>query len=210
MMPHRFNSGLFQRMMILLSFTIIVSCIITIPAKQSFDDPPLFTQIKTRVGLYYPGSVRSYTYKDVLFSVNFGELSVSRFDQIFSQMFSETISVPDWPPWHEGGLNVDAVIELKKVKLKIDIGNDVNRPDRLNVAYQICLFKPDATVVNCWDTESDKIYQRGLFDCLDFTDCFTLYLECAVRDAIAKFMLEFERDSSVHEWRNRLANRTSD
>jgi hypothetical protein len=145
-----------------------------------------------------------------LLRVEFGQISVSRFDQVFPLMFSETIKVPDWPPWREGGLNVDAVIELTKAELGIDVGNDLKKPDHLNVAYQICLFKPDATVVNCWVTRSDKIHQRRPFECLDLSNCFARYLEGAARDAIARFMLEFERDPSVHEWANRLVGQTSD
>ena len=211
MTPYRLNSGLFQLLLTLLSFIIIAGCssINTLPT-QSFEDPPLFKQIRARVGVFYTGSARTHTSTSPILRVNFGQISVSRFDQIFPLMFSETIKVPDWPPWREGGLNIDAVIELRKAELEIVIGNDWNMPDSVNVAYQICMFKPDTTVVNCWDTKSKRIYQRKPFECLVLSDCFTQYLEEAVRNAIAKFMLEFENDPSVHEWANRLVGQTTD
>lgn len=184
---------------------------ITLPPK-TFEEPPLITQIRARVGVYYTGSARRQTCITPLFKVKFGEISVSHFDQIFPLMFSETIKIPNWPPWREGGLDVDAVIELRKAELKVNLGDDISKSDSVNINYQICMFKPDASIVNCWDIRINKNYQRKPFDfeCLDLSDCFTRYIEGAVREAIAKFMLEFEHDSSAHEWSNSLVVQPTD
>lgn len=206
-MHHLFHSSLYKRILILLSFSVIVGCNInTLPA-QSFEEPPLFTQIRARVGVYYTGSFRTQTCISPLLRVEFGQISVSRFDQVLPLMFSDIIKIPDWPPWREGGLKVDAVIELGKAECEIYVGSDGGyhkSPDSVNVAYHICMLEADATVVNCWDIKSDKSHQRKPFECLDLSNCFTQYLEDAVREATAKFMLEFEHDTSVHEWTNRL------
>ncbi len=209
MTPHRFNSSLFRRVLILLSCAVVAHCNITLPP-QSFKDPPLFTRINAKVGVHYPGPARTYTYISPLFRVKFGQISVSRFDQIFASMFSEIVPVPDWPPWRESGLNVDAVIELREVELEIDLGNDLDQPDLYSVGYQICLLKPDATVLNCWSPECTQRYQRKPFECLDLSLCARKYLEGAVRDTSARFMLEFQQDPVVHEWANSLLTETSD
>lgn len=201
-MPHGSQTVCFWRLFF-FSCVILASC--KVQLKLAFEEPPLFPRIQARVGMSFPGPVQSYSYADPLTKVDFGQTSRSRFEQVFRSMFSETVLLPDWPPWRESKVNLDGVIELSKAQINVEVGNDwEDRPDSVFVAYQVCLYHPDGSTVNCWDTKASQVHQREILECLNLSHCLKIQIEAATREAIASFMLEFEGDPFVEEWTQSL------
>lgn len=89
---------------------------------------------------------------------------------------------------------LDGVIELQVADLQIELGNDINRPDKVTVQYRVCLYAANGTEVRCWAANAAIDYQRCPFECLGLAVCLKLMVEVAARQAIAQIMVEAEKD----------------
>lgn len=192
---------------------LLAACAITIPTKQSFEEPPLATQIQARIGSACRIPIHTADYAESLggggiAKVDFDRSSLSRFEQVFGALFSEVTLLPPWPPWRETPPALDGVIELDAADLKLSLGDDMGRnPEHVVVRYRVCLYSPNGATVNCWESQAEQIHQREPFERFNLTPYIETLVEAASREAIARFMLAFESDPAVKVWADQVAHR---
>lgn len=163
--------------------------------------PPLVERIDAKVGAAFTGPARAYVHPTPLVRFPVGEASAARFRQAWDALFAEVVDLPDWPPWREKPPPVDAVIELDRVAMEVAWGNDLDRADFVRVLYRACLYRPDASPVKCWTAEAAGSHQREPGECLsDLSVCVSEQADAVMREAIARFLLEFEADPEVKAW----------
>lgn len=190
------------RRLFLLLVPLLSGCATTTATLPgAMPQPPLVERIDARVGAAFSGPSRAYVHPTPLVRFPVGEASAARFRQAWDALFAEVVDLPDWPPWREKPPAVDAVIELDKVAMDVTLGNDANLPDFVRVLYRVCLYRPDASQVKCWTAEAASSHQRGLGECLsDFSVCLGEQADTVMREALARFLLEFEADPEVKAW----------
>ena len=176
----------------------------TVPVEPPSPDAPLFRRIDARVGASYASAARMTYVTNPLMRIEVGKASVARFEKAFAAMFTETVELPDWPPWRHEAPPVDGVIELERVDAELLLGNDSNRPDFVSVGFRVCLYEPNAAEIRCWTPSARNSHQRGLAECLDLRECVVPQMEIAMREAIAVFLVAAESDPAVREWAARL------
>jgi hypothetical protein len=181
----------------------------TLHIEEKLPEPPLFQRVDAHVGLSYSGAVRTSVIINPLFRVQVGKISVARFEQVFASMFAQTTELPDWPPWQEEiDKRLDGVIELAQVEAKFALGNDHGglastpvRPDFFSISYQICLYDLHGTQVKCWHPSAQYSRQRVPRDfILDVGAYATTAVEITMREAIARFMVEADKDPVLRSW----------
>lgn len=207
---HAIIVGLLARIM---APVLLTACTITLPLKPAFEEPPLFPQIDARVGGAFAVPVHTFDYVETggagsMIRVDFDRVSLSRFEQVFSALFSEVTPLTPWPPWRETAPNLDGVIELDKADLTMVVGDDLRNPERVTVSYRVCLYRPEGAVVNCWESHAEQFHQRTAFErSFSLTSYLSTLVETASREAIARFMLAFEQDPAVKAWAEQVAER---
>lgn len=174
---------------------------------SELDEPPLFKRIEARVGTAYSIEARNaVTRVPAAGYVKFGEASVARFRQVFAAMFAHTEELTYWPPPRHGARAVDGVIELQVAELSVGIGDDEKRPDRVLVAYRVCVYEPTGKEIQCWMRFASQERQRRPLECFPVLgECLKPMVEAASRAAIAALMLAVERDEAVRAWAARVA-----
>jgi hypothetical protein len=193
------------------------------PLKQSFEEAPLARKINARVGSSYPAFVRDYEYVRYVSHIQLGTTSVSLFRQVFSALFYEVQELPDKPSWREDAQGLDGVIELANVDMTMTSEEwkaDSPVIGRLKVFFHICLYDAGGGVVNCWSPQSEKPLRRPGYmgDASGFGevwaamnesefDVVTRTTDAAIRDTIARFMIDFENDPHVKAWAEGLSER---
>jgi hypothetical protein len=181
----------------------------TLHIEEKLPEPPLFQRVDAHVGLSYSGAVRTSVIIHPPFRVQVGKTSVARFEQVFASMFAQTTELPDWPPWQEEIDNrLDGVVELAQVEAKFELGNDHGglastpvRPDFVSISYQICLYDLHGTQIKCWHPSAQYSRQRVPRDfILDVGAYATTAVEITMREAIARFMVEADKDPVLRSW----------
>lgn len=211
---------------VFLVATLIAGCfggVVQLPG--AMEEPPLVTKLDVSVGSHFPGKSRAYMVQTPVARIAVGEASAKRFRQAWDAMFTRVVDLPDWPPWRSRPPPFDGVIELDDVEMDVTLGNDLDEPDHMRVRYRVCLYRPDANLVKCWSTEAESSYQRGLGEVgkllsflggplkaessdqegsgecvLDFCTYLGQRADHVMREAIARFLLEFEADPDVKRW----------
>ena len=123
-------------------------------------------------------------------------------------MFAQTAELPDWPPWREGVTGVDGVIELERIDAELVLGNDGNVPDVVSVAFRVCLYEANGAEIRCWSPSAQHWHQRRPGECVfDLRACVVPQTEMAVREAIARFLMEAEDDPALRGWGARIGRR---
>ncbi len=182
---------------ILLSAT---ACTTTVTVEEQLPSAPLFFQLDVSVGTFVTSAARTAQVRNPLIQADVGRISAARFDQAFASMFTRTTALPSWPPWRDAAPSgLDGVMELEKVEASLEIGDDLNKPDVVSVAYEICLFETDGSKVRCWQTDSSQQNQRKPLQ-LDFQEYFSAQFDYVIRDAIAKFLVSAESDPVLLKW----------
>jgi hypothetical protein len=195
------QNGAWKVILSVVVLTMLSACG-TLHIEEKLPDPPLFQRIDAHVGVSFSGAVRTSVIIHPPFRVQVGKVSITRFDQVFSSMFAQTTELPDWPPWQEEIDNhLDGVIELAQVAARFDLGNDIGRPDFVSISYQICLYDLHATQVKCWNPSAQYSRQRVPRDfILDVGAYATTAVEITMREAIARFMVEADKDPVLRSW----------
>lgn len=191
---------------------LLAGCSTTISIKPAFEEPPLAQQIQARVGSACRIPIHTVDYAESpdgggIYKVNFDQASLSRLEQVYRSLFSEVTPLPPWPSWREMPPNLDGVIELDAADFKFFLGDDRGNPEHVMVRYRVCLYTPNGNTVNCWETQAQQIHQRQLFERFNLLPYLATLVEAASREAIARFMLEFENDPAVKEWAEQVAHR---
>jgi hypothetical protein len=176
----------------------------TVPIEPPAEEAPLFQRIDARVGTSYASAARLAYVTNPLMRIEVGRSSVARFEQAFGAMFTETVSLPDWPPWRHEAPKVDGVIELERADAELQLGDDMKRPDVASIAYRVCLYERDGTAIRCWTSSAHSSHQRRVGECLDLRQCLLPQMEIAVREAIAVFLVDAENDPALRRWAARL------
>jgi hypothetical protein len=97
---------------------------------------------------------------------------------------------------------VDGVIELERADAELVLGDGMNKPDFVSVAYRVCLYEPNATEIRCWTPSARSTHQRTTVS--EFPAAVVTQMEAAVREAIALFLVAAEKDPAVLEWAARV------
>lgn len=189
-----------------LLFAAALSACGTVAISPPPEDAPLFRRIDARVGTSYASAARLAYVTNPLMRVEVGQASVARFEKAFDAMFTETIPLPDWPPWRHETPKVDGVIELERGTAELQLGDIERRPDVASVAYRVCLYEPDGIPVRCWTSEASSTHQRREV-CMDLARCVLPHIEVVIREAIALFLVEAENDPALRAWSERLEAR---
>ena len=213
-MPRRMGRGITAKCLLgIIANWLLVACTTTLPLKPAFDEPPLTQQIEARVGSSFAIPVHTFDYVETggagsMIRVDFDQVSLARFEQVFSALFSDVTPLPLWPPWRETPSELDGVIELDKAHLAMAVGDDLRNPERVTVSYRVCLYTPEGAVVNCWESHAEQLHQRAAFESsLSLKSYLNRLIETASREAIARFMLAFEQDPAVRAWAEQVAER---
>jgi hypothetical protein len=198
---------------------LLVACG-NVPLAPVPEEAPLFRRIDARVGVVYASMVRTSVFAHPLARMEIGKASVARFEQVFAAMFVQAVELPDWPAWREAGTELDGVIELQRIDVEFQLGNDVGgpylellygrsaaRPDVIGIAYRLCLYEPGGVEIQCWSPSARVSHQRGPGDCLDMRACAAPQTEAAMREAIALFMVEAGNDPRLASWAARVRQR---
>jgi hypothetical protein len=198
-----------QTFYLCLAALVISGCTGTVRVDPEHDETPLFRQVDAHVGTHFSADARTAEAADTLARFDIGNTSVGRFEQAFSSMFTETVPIPDWPPWRTANpTGIDGVIELEWVDADIQVGDDApwvldrtEEPDIVSVAYRVCLYETDGKEVRCWETSAEKSYQRMPTECVfGLSKCLERQFEAAIRDAVATFMVTVETDPTFLAW----------
>lgn len=168
-------------------------------------EPPLFRRIDARIGVAYTQAARNARISALLMRFDVGKASIPRLNQVFASMFTHVSELPDRPPWREAAPDVDGVIEVERIDPSLDIGNDAGGPyfggaakaDVVSVSYRVCLYTGPATLIECWTPSGSDIHQRTMWECLDLWRCVARMIEAAMREAIARFMVEAEHSPQL-------------
>jgi hypothetical protein len=190
---------------------------------QRFEEAPLAKRINASVGMSFPAPVSNYEYKWT-FPIQLGSTSVSLFRQVFHSLFEKAQELPNQPHWRENLSGLDGVIELADAKMTMSSEEwkaDSPIIGKLKVSFQICLYRDDGALVNCWHPESEKPIRRPGYmgDASRLGEVWAAMNEsqlsivsrttdAAVREAISRFMIDFERDSTVNAWAAALSGNT--
>ncbi len=190
------------------ALTMLAACG-TLHIEEKLPESPIFSPIDAHVGLSYTGAARTSVIINPLFRVQVGKISVARFEQVFTSMFMQTTKLPDWPPWQEEiESRLDGVIELAQVEASFDLGDDISRPDMVSISYQVCLHDSHGTQVKCWNPSARYSRQRAVRDfLLDIGAYATTVVEITMREAIARFMVEADKDPELRDWSAKIDRR---
>lgn len=192
-----------------LLFALVASTLVgcgTLSLDPTLPEKPLFRTIDARVGIAYYGPARHALVLNPMFRIEVGKSSITRFDQVFTSMFAKTVALPDWPPWRdELFANVDGVIELQSTEARFTLGDGQNIPDSVTISYKLCLYEARGLLIQCFNPSAQHTYQRQMRDYIWDLGRYSLDLvQMTVREAIARFMLEFESDPLIRKWESQL------
>lgn len=213
-MPQHACSRVASIVPVLVLAGLLAACApLSIPLRLTFEEAPLFPQIHARIGsaCRVPIHATDYIHSPGgggVIRVDFDRASLSRFEQVATSLFTEVVPLPAWPPWRETPPPVDGVIELDDAQFKMTLGDERTTPEHVTVSYRICLYLPEATPVNCWESRAEQVHQRAPFERnLTLDRYLTTLIETTSREALARFMLDFEKDPAVKEWAVQVATR---
>jgi len=195
--------------LVLMQMMVVMSCSGTVKVPDTQDAVPLFRPIDAKVAKSYAAKARLTEVETALFRARVGEISVRRFDQAFDAMFTATVAAPDWPPWQRVDMrHVDGIVQLEEAMADIKLGDDAGMPDFVHISYKACLYDNRANAVQCWDSSASQAHKRSVGECLtDMSVCIGRQLEIAVRDAVARMMVQVENDPVIRAWETQLATR---
>lgn len=178
----------------------------TVALDPPADEAPLFRQIEARIGTVFSGSVHTAVPTNPIARVELGKASIARFEQAFSSMFAQAIQLPDWPPWRENKLTVDGVMEVELEEAVIPWSKQTANTRTVDAAlvFRVCLYDSTGTMVQCWKPASRQSYQREELDCLDGRECIRLMMNSALREAVARFIVEAGNDPALRDWASRI------
>jgi hypothetical protein len=194
-------NGSWKAILSAFALTMLSACG-TLHIEEKLPEPPIFSPIDAHVGLSFSGAARTSVIINPLFRIQVGKVSVTRFEQVFASMFAQTSELPDWPPWQEEiDSHLDGVIELAQAEAKFTLGNDMGHPDFFSISYQVCLYDSRVVQVKCWNPSAQYSRQRVLTDfIIDAGAYATTAVELTIREAIARFMVEADKDPVLRSW----------
>jgi hypothetical protein len=189
-----------------LTTSLLAACG-TVAMPPTPDEPPLFRRIEAQVGIVYTAPARTATLTNPLIRIEIGKAMADRFGQAFASMFTQALEMPDWPPWRETTVSVDGVMEVELTQAELVLGDDLRRPDVLDLAFRVCLYDPTGAPLRCWAPTARHSHQRVMLECLDLRTCLQPMAEGAMREVMARFLVAAENDPTLLTWAAGLAQK---
>ena len=191
-----------------VAITVAGCAIQTVPVRGAPEQVPLAQRHDARVLVHYAPAVREAGYSDALMNVAIGAASVERLDQAFQALFSSVTQVSVWPPWSDGLLAVDGVIEVDEAGIEVVRGvrdlpsssalHSLGTPHKVIVHYHACLYRPNGAKLECWKADALRERQLGFFE--TEVESVAALAGQAMSDAVAKLVRMIEEDSAVQRW----------
>ena len=159
---------------------------------------PLVAPLPVRMGAYFNPEFTSFVAVDHRYAYRGGQVSAATayhlplgrpsrvlLEDAFAALFEGMVVVPERPPWPGGGPAVDAVIEPH-----------IASAGRGIVVFEFTLLEPDGGRIASWHIEGAS-QPAQVFDRAERAQLET---ERAMRHAVAKLLLSFERQYGVARW----------
>jgi hypothetical protein len=165
---------------------------------QVYDGEPLVTPLPLAVGVYYPPEFRDYEShasrsndrRVDRYHLRLGPASVALFDRILAAQFAEVRPVDRLPAPDDGEADLDAVIEVSFASAGL-----------MSVGYDLTLYAASGTVIAKFDADG-ATYSDRVDD-----ETVSRGLRVAMRNAAAKFLVDFPDNPDVHAWLSGLGRR---
>jgi hypothetical protein len=199
----RRNTAVYRLANAALAVSALLSALVGCAAVELPPPPtekPLVPQAQAHVGVYYAPQVRTAVESQPLFASDIGATSVAWFRHAFGALFAETTELADDPPWRSRDLPLQAVVEVESMQFELSMGNDTNVPDRVSVAYRVCLYPADGQAAQCWTPSASHAHQRRMIECFDIRICLGPLVEGTIREAIAGFTSSAAATLTARAW----------
>jgi hypothetical protein len=176
----------------------------------SLDQRPIVEQLPVAMGIYYSPEFRGYEHRSVEyirglefhFIYSLGPASVALFDQVLPGMFRAVVPLKTWPSLSVGGAGLSAVLipEIESVFIRSQHNDSDLGPFPVNVTYRFTLYGLVGDKLASWVVSGSTTYE--LSPVLDFQaqDKKKLAIRDALRNAAAKFVIEFPNQPDVQRW----------
>ena len=174
----------------------------TITIESSFP-PPLVSKIPLTIGVYYPESLRTFSYTEIddysgkdQYIVNSGQSQIKLFETILPQMFTQVVNL-DTPDTDNAA--VDAVLTPTLNVFQLGLPDKTKlKVFEIWMQYNMRLTAPNGDFIADWNmsaygkapTESFKSIDSGVQNAA----------EVAMRDMAASFTLGFTEIPDVKDW----------
>jgi hypothetical protein len=161
---------------------------------QVYEGQPLVSPLPLTVGLHYGSALRGYEV-DVSrsagsrvdrYHLRLGAASMALFDRILAAQFAAVCPVEDVPTSAADRPGLDAVIDVS-----------IRSAGLMSVDYDLTLYTPRGSVIATFDANG-SIYTGDLDE-----ETVMRGLRVAMRNAAAKFLVEFPGDPDVVAWLQR-------
>ncbi len=163
---------------------------------------PEFVEYKKRIEVILCGPYGRRDQSGVFFTFPIGTSSKDLFDQCISSMFSTVTKISDPPPFTKNTPTLDGVLEPRIESFDWDIVCSQNyfSTGKFSaiVRYLISLYDSDGHLVTSMHLEGRGLEKPLL--CLGDNCKDSRAAEQAMRDAIAKFMIDFQEQPEVKRW----------
>jgi hypothetical protein len=159
---------------------------------------PLVAPLPVRMGVYFSPEFSSFAAVDRHYAYRGGQASAATayhlplgppsrvlLEDAFAALFERTVLVPERPPGLRGVPPVDAVIEPR-----------ISSAWRGIVVFEFTLLEPDGSQIASWHIEGASPPARVF----DRRERAQLETQQAMRQAVAKLLLTFERQYGVARW----------
>ncbi len=156
-----------------------------------YDGDPLVELLPLTVGVYYGPAFRNYestikrsgSSRVDRYHLRLGPSSIALFDRILEAQFTDVRQVDATPPLKAGEPELDAVIEVAFRSVGL-----------MSVGYDVTLYSPAGTVVAKLDVRSSVYYEYAN------EEIVARALRAAMRNAVARFLVDFPNHPDVHAW----------
>jgi hypothetical protein len=179
--------------------------------KGAFEEPPTFTRLPAKVGVYYSSKFRTYQYRFTIehaleeYVIPLGKPSTRLFDQIFPIMFDRVIYLQHRPPLSPAESNLDLIIEPRIEEFDLGYPASIFQTPRTEIVYRITLYSTDGTPFASWTVTGMTERRPDLFELFERSHThFGKRSDLALQDAAKTFMAGFHNIPEVRAWLRRL------
>ena len=197
----------------------ISSCTMTVTVRDPNIPVPAIEPIPAKVAVLYSKEFRTYEHvgpairdtagndisQGVKIQYQLGNINVSLFDQLTTNMFRQTEAFDSWEALVPSREQFDAVLEPTIEHFDTWQGEDggFKMPGVfLNVTYRLKMYGPDNQEILNWSLESHQVFCKELVFCGPSTK--RDIVEAGLRDVAAQFFLKFPSLPEVSRWTESL------
>jgi hypothetical protein len=179
---------------------LVPGCSRVVEVDATLDRAPLIAALPATIGVSYNAEFRDHVFRDSLGTINQyeffpGRSSIPLFDQVFSEMFAESVLVEDGKRSLTGDQSVDAIIAPRITAFTVS-----DRDASVRITYEITLSSPRGQLLGRWVAHGSGAPDP---DMLLVHRNAAQAERAALRDAVAKFIVSFYEDPVVRTCLNR-------